>query len=474
MPNRITRAALLSVACSLFLVTAAVAQEKSAPKVLERTTTSMAARAALTTALDEVTNIGGGRRFDDKLQAVITADPNFALGRAWYGAWMSTLTPAERQTELTRALQEAAAHGSTAEVLFITALRESRAGRNPVARNLLDVVLKLTPDDPDVHWARLLIAADPEEALRMGAAAVKQFPTYAPIYNIHAYQLNSSGRTDEALAAVARYVELAPNHPNPHDSFAELLQLNGRYDEADTHYVQALAKDPQFDEALIGRAEIAVLRRDYGTARSHLAQAMAMSRTPARQQSLQRVVAATFVMEGKLKDAKAVMVKSIADGGNSSLNTVPDQRALAFLAALEGNSVEARKAYPAAAANAGATVPLSDVIMHTLLKRPADVATALIAMEANAAAAPGNLDTQQAMFAARVISFVMKNDLNAARAAQQQVTGESYKAMSSAFVAHAARKAGDKTLALSSEADVEAYKDLTLNAGFARLIAARK
>ncbi|HEY0674088.1 MAG TPA: tetratricopeptide repeat protein [Longimicrobiales bacterium] len=473
MPNRIIRTAMLLAGCSLLAVSSAAAQEKAAPKMLERTTSSAAARTALSGALAEITNIGGGRRIDPRLKEVIAADPGFALGRAFYGGW-ATLTAAERNAELTQALKDAAA-GTTAELTFIAALREWRAGRAAVARDLVDVVLKLTPDDPDVHWFRLLIAANADEALRIGEAAVSRFPDYGPIYNIYAYRLNTAGRTDEAYQMLQKYVSLVPDHPNPHDSYAEILQLNGRYDEAETHYRQALEIDPQADVAHEGLAEVAVLRGNYAGARPHLMQSLGMATAPARRLVLQREIASTYLYEGKIKDAKAALTSVIKEAESNSLPAFADKRALAFLTFFEGNKAEAARQFAASQPPTPApTLPLSEVILHALLEHPAEVATAVAAMEANAANAPDVMDTQQAMHAARAIGALMKNDLSAARAAHAQVTTPSYKALSAAFLVRAANKAGDKAAATTAMADVEAFQTLNLNAGFARLIAKRK
>ena len=467
---------MLSAICPIVLVTAAFAQEKASPLTLIPTTTSAEARTALIVALDEVTNIGGARRIDGKLAAVLAADPNFGLGRAWSAAYTSNFTPAERDSHFARALKDAAANNATtAELLFISAMRESRAGRTAIARQLLDVVLELVPDDANVTWQRLLLSADDAEARRLGEAGIKRFPNYAPIYNILAYQLNTDGQTEAALRMVERYVALAPTHPNPEDSHAEILQLNNLLESADAHYIKALEKDPQFDEALVGRAEIAVLRGDFAAARPYLQQAMVMASTPERRQLLGRNLAATYLYEGRFKDARSAMNNVIDSSERDMLATLLDKRTLAVLAALQGNRSEAIKQYSAGKPEtAGRFLPLSDATLHALLKQPAEVAAAVTAMEANAAGAPDDANAQQAMQAARVIGMVMKNDLTSARAAQRQITNVGYKALSGAFVVQAARNAGDPALAKAARADVDAYMDLSVNSGFTRLIAQRK
>ena len=475
MHKRLTRAAWLLAICALVLATSATAQEKAAPKTLQMTSSSIAAKTALVTALEEVTNIGGGRRFDAKLQAVIAADPSFALGRAYYAMWTSTLTPAQRSTELKRALTDAVANSTPAELIFINGLSESQAGRNGTARDLYDIVLKLTPDDPNVTFVRLLIAANADEARRIGEAAIARFPTYAPTYNLLAYRYNTDGRKEDALRTVAKYVELAPTHPNSHDSYAEILQLQGRLDEADKHYVSALKNDPQFDVALVGRAEIAILRGNYAAARPYITQALAMATTPARKITLQRQMAATYLYEGNLKAARSLLTTMVKDAETNGLNALPDKRALGFIAALEGDNAEAIKQYTAGKpVTPGVNAPFTDAVFHAFMKHPAEVNRAVTEMEASAAKVPENLDAQDAMRAARVIGAIINKDLNSAQSAQRHVLGPGYKALTGALLMQAANRAGNKGMAQSTKADVEAYKDLSMNAGFARLIAKQK
>ena len=474
MPNRIMRAALLLASISLALIPTASAQEKAAPRIMDRTTSSTAAKAALTSAIDEVTNVAGARRVDPQLQAVVAADPAFGLGRGWYAAYSSTLNAEQRNAEFVRAIKDAAT-GTAAEVTFITALREWRAGRANVARSLLDVVLQLTPDDPDVHMVRLFVAADATERLRLAESSVKRFPDYAPFYNLLAYAQNGAGQNQAALQSVAKYASLKPTHPNAHDSYAEILQMNGQYDAAETHYTAALSNDPAWEEALVGRAEIAVMRGKYAAARPHLQQALALATTPTRKQALQRQIAATYLYEGKLKDAKAVITQTIADGEAASINVLPDKRTLAFVALQEGNTAQASSLYAASTpANLPVTYPLNDVIFHARLKHPDEVAKAAAAMEANAARVPENTDAQEAARAARVIDAVVKNDMPAARAAHQRVMTPAYRALTGAFMTQAARRAGDKALAQTAMLDVEAYKAINANAAFARMIARSK
>jgi tetratricopeptide (TPR) repeat protein len=468
------RTALLLASSSMLLISPLPAQEKSAPQVLVLTTSSEAAKAALVPALVEATNFGGAKRADPKLKAVVDADPNFALGRALYGAYTTTMSAADRTRELEAALKSAS-NASAGEVLFILALREFRAGRNAVARDLADVAMKQLPDEPLLAWFRMNVAASQEEALRLGADALKRFPDYAPIHNTYAYRLDAAGRTDEAYQVVRKYVTLAPNHPNPADSYAEILQQNGRYDEAIQQYQHALAADPTWEAAHEGMAEVAVMRGDYAEARTHLQQSLAIATAPMRRLALQREIAATYLFEGKLKDAKAAMLNVVADGESNGANTLPDKRVIALLTALEGKGTEAATLYAAAAPpNPGPAFPVNDAIFHAVLKHPAEVGRAVSTMEANAARTPDVMDTQDAARATRVIDAVANNNLSLARSTLQQINAPGYKALAAAFIAHASRKAGDKTGERTALIDVNAYHLVTLNAAFTHHIATRK
>lgn len=474
MPNRIMRTAVLFVGCSLILTAQLYAQAKAAPKMLTRTTSSDAASVGLTTALEEAGNIGGTRRLDPKLKAVVDADPSFALGRAFYGALTANMSAADRTRELEAAVA-AAGKASAPEIVVITALREWRAGRNAVARELFDVAIRQVPEDPVLPWLRTFVAANVDDALRIGEAAIQKFPDYAPMYNLHAYRLNTAGRKDEAFAAIQKYVDLAPNHPNSHDSFAEIMALNGRYAEAITHYGKALELDPKWDAGHEGLAEVAAAQGNYAEARTHLQHAIALAPTPARKLVLMREVAATHLSENKLKEARAVMSQVVAEGEANSLNTLGDKRIVGMMLVLEGRTAEGTTVYTAAQApTPGPNQPVQAALFHAFLKHPAEVAKALTAMEANAAAAPDVTDTQDALRTTRVVNDVVNGRIDDAFATLQQISTPVYRALAGGFIVQGARKAKNTSVTAEAMAAVDAYKAINLNAGLSRYLTNRK
>ena len=477
MFHRLCRPAVaVAVAVPLFC-TAAFTQtpEKAAPKVLAATTSSAAAKAALTAALEEVENIGGARRYDAKLKAVIDADAQFALGRAYYAQWTSGLTVAERMAQLDQAVKDAAT-ATTPELVVVAALREQRAGRNAEARDLLDIAIKMVPDDPHVIFLRQLYAANRDDALRIGQTATQKFPDFAPSYNTLAYQLNAAGQKAEAVAAIQKYVSLMPKHPNPHDSYAEILSLQGNYDESDTHYRHALEIDPGYEVAHEGLAENAMRRGNAAGARPHLEQSLAAATTPQRKIALNRSIAVTYVFENNLKKAKEHIATAMRIGEEAKLpvSVQNDHRILGVIAATQGKAAEAIKHYTAGApTNSDPYIPLGDAILHGVLGHPNDVATAKAKMATNAATLTGD-PPQDAVHLTEVIYAVANKDVAAARPHQAAIKGPMFKAMAGAFMARPLARAGDAAAAKAATADVDAYRELNLNVAIARLIARAK
>jgi len=476
MLHRLCRSAVaVAVAVPLFYA-AGVAQtpEKSAPKALTTTTSSAAAKAAFSAALEEVENIGGARRFDAKLKAVIDADAQFALGRAYYAQWTGGLTVAERMAQLDQAVRDAAT-ASPPELIVVTALREQRAGRSGQARDLLDVAIKMVPDDPHVLFLRQLFAANRDDAIRIGQTATQKFPDFAPSYNSLAYQLNAAGQKAEAITTIQKYLALMPKHPNSHDSYAEILSLQGNYDESDTHYRHALEIDAGYEVGHEGLAENAMRRGNAAAARPHLEQSLAAATTPQRRITLNRSIAVTYVVENNLKKAQEHIATAMQIGEENKLTTSVqnDHRTLGLFAATQGKTEAALRHYLAGAGSTDPYIPLADAILHGVLGHADDVATAKAKMAMNAATLTGDAP-QDAVHLTEVIYAIVTKDVALARPHQGAIKGPAFKALAGAFMAKPLARAGDATAAKAASADVEAYKELNLNNAIARMVARAK
>lgn len=477
MSHRYFKAAAILAGSLLLLCSTAWTQtpEKGAPRGLATTTSSEAARAAFRAALDEVYNFAGTRRVDNRLKAIVSADPNFALGRAYYGAYTSTFSQADRLRELDQALKDAV--GATpAELLFVAALREWRAGRADVARDLLDVAHKQAPDDPNLLFVRMTITPDDRDAIRIGERAVTRFPDFAPPYNLLAYRLQNVGRHDDALKMVRKYVDLVPDHPNPYDSYAEILALQNKLAESDAQYLRVLEIDPSFDIAHDGLAENAARRGNFDGARRHLAASLELAPTPARKAAVERAMAVTYALEKKVTEARQQLAEAIRTANAAQLNAavLSDRRTLALIAAIEGRAADALRVYAEAMPrNPDLFVPVWDAILHGLLGQAAEIQKAVNRMESNAATIPDDTDAKDAVHLTKVIHAVVTRDLPTARWHQREIQGTLPRAWAGAFLTKPLERAGDTDGAKASLNDVEALQNLSTNAALVRLIAWR-
>jgi hypothetical protein len=115
---------------------------------LELSTSSEAARTQFWSALDDYASTYGFRG-SERMRAVVALDSTFGLARAFYAFNAGTLSRPERETQLNRAVRDAAT-GSVGELLMARALQEQFEG-NPVnARALLGTAVELMPADPYV------------------------------------------------------------------------------------------------------------------------------------------------------------------------------------------------------------------------------------------------------------------------------------------------------------------------------------
>ena len=477
MSRRLSQYAVAVAVAAFSLSSSAIAQstEKAAPRTLPVTTSSEAAKTALATAVREAENLGGAHRVDPALKAVLDADAQLALGRAYYARFASGMTAAQRASEYERALKDAAS-ASTAELAFIAGMRENTGGRNAVARDFFDLAIKLAPDDPRVTYYRTLVSANAAEGLKLSQAAAEKFPDFAPNWNTLAYRLNTAGNKAEAIAAVQKYVSLEPKLPNPHDSYAEILSLQGQLDESDTHYKHVLQIDPRFEVAHEGMAENAVKRGDFATARAHLNEALKVDVAPGRRITLMNDIAATFAMENKGKEARAQYMAIIESAQSAALPARAQEahRMIGMMDAIAGRAKEATQHYTAGApTNPGPFVPLADAIFHGTLGHADAVSAAIVAMEKNAAAAPDDVARREAVHLAQLIHAVHTKDLAAAREHQRALKLSGLRAVAGGFLAKPLARARDQAGAKAAMDDVMAHATLDGNAAIARLMAKR-
>jgi len=347
--------------------------------------------------------------------AAIKADPNFGLARVMYGftgTASGQLTRAQALPEINRGVADAAARGTTHELLIAAAYREMFQNNPKVAAPIFDAAARLLPGDRMVATYATALSADPNNPLPVARDLVAKHPDYAPLYNGLAYTLWAQGDHAGALAAAKKQVELNPNAPNPHDTYAEILQWNGNFPEATAEYRRAVSTPPRFPGSYPGLAEVEALQGHYDQARSYLNQGIAAAWFPTQKLGFMAQIAGTYALQGNQTDAlvkqlDAVAAEAKAEQDLETAAIATAQKAATFASA--GNVAAAHKAIAEAKAVASPEpwqVNYFAAMAHSLLKHwaPANQELATLKQKTSSDAGPSrtevaavdaNLATQQ-------------------------------------------------------------------------------
>ena len=177
---------------------AAQVVQQSAPRLLDLHTTSDAAKAAFRTALSEQQNLAGTPRTRAAAARAVAADTSFALARV-YQVFVGPGTGPDGANDHVDA---AGFVQRIAGALLATAWRESAAGRAAVYQEILRSVTNLAPDDSAIayaYWVTQRAGKPPAERVALGEIS-RRFPTFAPIYNQDAYDMQAAGDAEGARA----------------------------------------------------------------------------------------------------------------------------------------------------------------------------------------------------------------------------------------------------------------------------------
>jgi tetratricopeptide (TPR) repeat protein len=202
------------------------------------------------------------------LDEAIQKDPSFAMAYAYRafagGGFNVLLQNLDKAVGLVDKV-------SPAERLWIAAQKAQFDGNLPKAKEQVDQLLKLYPNDKRVaQLAGTILGNSPADlaaALRHYEKATTLDKTFASAFNQIGYAQSRLGDYPAAEAAFKQYIVLRPGSPNPYDSYAELLMKMGRYDDSIVQYQKALEKDPQFSSAMAGIGHNDVFKGDYAKGR---------------------------------------------------------------------------------------------------------------------------------------------------------------------------------------------------------------
>lgn len=434
----------------------AQAQQQATGRTLTLTTTSEEARKAFFDAAFNMFNAhpAAAASFAQK---ALAADPNLGMARAMY-AWANPpeLTPEQRERELNRAVVDAA-RASTAELLAAASTRALALNRNAEANVLLDALIAFLPDDPVPPYLRAIRGTDPAKIVTDLEAITRRFPTFAPAFNILAYQRWAQGDREGALAAVQEYVRLAPNHPNPHDSYAEMLQFAGRFPEALQHYQRAHELDPSFGGGALGIAEVHMLMGHPAVARAEYAKAATSATTPAANLSAKAAGSLIYLLEGKPKDAlrEFAAVTTAAEQQNLRPQAAAYHRLSALIEALFGdrNTVAAHLAKAAELGGAETPGQLRFTALANAVIGRVDLA-APAATKYEQAMANGTLAQQRTVRELNAVLAISAAEPNLARAQTELTQAGAAATLGKAILAQALAKAGRRAEAQALKAEI--------------------
>ncbi len=186
---------------------------------------------------------------EELVRRAIADDPDF--GQAYL--LLAELEAQQHHTAaLTDTLQNASARGTALSQIDRAHLETIAAGINGDAngrRRAIDLLLRLTPNDPGV-WrsAAEMAGARHEYAQAAGAyeRALVVEPEDVASWNQLAYAAVFSGNLPAAMTALRRYQAMRPGDPNALDSMGDVNFIAGQFKQAEGFYLQAFHISPTF------------------------------------------------------------------------------------------------------------------------------------------------------------------------------------------------------------------------------------
>jgi len=294
-----------------------------------------------------------GRRLKENIQIMdaemqfdraIELDPQFALAYLYRGH------PGDYEKALS--LIDKVSEG---ERLTIKYLKAYDFYELKVAKEYLAQLLDLYPSSKHVHlWAGLFyenIMHNYQLALDHFHIASRLDDAYAAPHNEMGYRLMRLGDYDKAEVAFKKYIELAPECPNSFDSYANFLMKLKRYDESIQQYSEAYNLNPDKSITIARIGQNYAFRGEYEEARSYYDKFYRLSDNIGQKATALSLSAASYLAEGRLKEAEQKLEEYIELGETMDRNNevVLGTANLGFIYLELGDSEEGLKIYKSAA-----------------------------------------------------------------------------------------------------------------------------
>ncbi len=232
------------------------------------------------------------------LSKAVELDMDFAL--CHYHLAECAISTIEYETHLKLAVS-LASHVSDGERLIIESARALKENDHEKATALLEELVELYPRDKRAYrmLGYLYRGVDEEKAIAAYETAVKLDKNYAAAYNNLGYARRRVGDYEKAIDAFKKYAKLLPNEANPHDSIADLYKKIGRYEKAIEHYEKAVSLNSAFIFSQRKIGENLIYLERFEQAREALQGALGFESTPSAKLATLRLIAHSYVFEGK-------------------------------------------------------------------------------------------------------------------------------------------------------------------------------
>jgi len=143
------------------------------------------------------------------------------------------------------------ANGDQLDALYLLGLIAARTGRDDLARECLDAVVRLKPDFADAHNVLGIVLVKQKklaEAADSFRQALRARPDFAQAHGNLGNALRARGDLDGAVASLREAIRLRPDLAEASNNLGNVLQQQGRLQEAEAHLRSAYQLRPSSAE----------------------------------------------------------------------------------------------------------------------------------------------------------------------------------------------------------------------------------